>query len=50
LFGYVVKGIRGIGITVNADAAMALSVPFIAVGVWYLLKRWRDKLLATMKN
>jgi uncharacterized membrane-anchored protein len=50
LFGYVVKGIRGIGITVNADAAMALSVPFIAVGVWYLLKRWRGKLLATMKN
>jgi uncharacterized membrane-anchored protein len=47
LFGYLSKGARSAGLPIQPDVAMAISVPMIAAIVWYLLKRWRGKLLAT---
>jgi uncharacterized membrane-anchored protein len=47
LFGYVAKGLRVAGMAIQAEAAMAISIPFFAASVWYLLKRWRGKLVAS---
>jgi uncharacterized membrane-anchored protein len=47
LFGYVAKGLRVAGVAIHAEAAMAISIPFFAASVWYLLKRWRGKLVAS---
>ncbi len=47
LFGYVAKGLRVVGVAIHAEAAMAISIPFFAASIWYLLKRWRGKLVAS---
>ncbi len=44
LVGYAAKGLKALGLPVNADVAMAIAVPIVAAGVWYGMHRWRKKL------
>ena len=50
LIGYGAKGVRAVGIDLNVEAAIAISIPIVAVGIWYLLKRWREKSIATTQK
>ena len=50
LIGYGAKGVRAVGIDLNVEAAIAISIPIVAAGIWYLLKRWREKSIATTQK
>ncbi len=39
LIGYLIKGVKGAGVHLDSDMATAISVPFVVVAVWYLLRR-----------
>jgi uncharacterized membrane-anchored protein len=43
LVGYLAKGVKAWGIPVQPDLATALSIPLIALGVWFGLRRLRGR-------
>jgi uncharacterized membrane-anchored protein len=44
LVGYAAKGLRVLGVPVNAEVAVAVAIPLVAASVWLGMKRWRKKL------
>jgi len=46
LVGYLAKGLKAAGWPIDADIAMAVSIPLVAGSVWFGLRRWRANLAA----
>ncbi|MEX8497747.1 MAG: DUF3422 family protein [Leptothrix ochracea] len=46
LVGYVVKGLKSVGLPISPDMAIALAVPLIAGVVWLGLRRMHHKVMA----
>jgi uncharacterized membrane-anchored protein len=44
LVGYLAKGAKSLGWPLNPDVSMAISVPVIALGVWWFLRRLHRRL------
>lgn len=39
LVGYVVKGLKAVGVPLDPEVATALAIPVVVVGVWWTLRR-----------
>lgn len=48
LIGYVAKGLQATGLAVAPDAAVALSIPLIAVAVWLGIRRLHRNVMASV--
>jgi uncharacterized membrane-anchored protein len=46
LVGYFSKGLKSLGVPLDPDAAVALAIPLIAIGVWLGLRRLHARILA----
>ena len=50
LVGFMAKGLKAIGLPIDADIAMAVAIPFVAGTAWFALQRWRAKVKASKSS
>ena len=43
LLGYVLKGVHEEGVPINISIATAISVPVVALAIWWIVRRIRKK-------